>query len=320
MTRTARIRVVALNPSVDVEWRTGPLRSEEKNELLSETRWPGGKGVNVSRWLGWLGMEARLLLPIGGVIGRELAQGLKAEGIRFDAHALAAGNRVNYLVTPSSGPQFRFNATWPRLRAIDCRSLRKAADVSAIGFQWVIFSGTLPFGARRNTYAGLVRQAVRRGQKVVLDCDGEAFTLAARERPFLVKPNEFELAQWAGTELPSEGDLFKAARRLSETTLGWVLVTRGAQGALLLHSPSRSAWVASPPTVEVRNTVGAGDATVAGAVAGLCRSDDPTAWLRLAIGTGTVATQVPPGKLATRRTAARIASGVVIRECPEAFQ
>ena len=319
MSRVARVRVVALNPSVDVEWRTGPLRSEEKNELLSETRWPGGKGVNVSRWLRWLGIAPRLLLPLGGAVGRELANGLKAEGIRFDVHPLAAGNRVNYLVTPSSGPQFRFNATWPRLRATDCRALRKAADAAAVGFHWTIFSGTLPFGAPRDTYAWLVRQAVRRGQKVVLDCDGEAFALAAAQHPFLVKPNEFELAQWAGTEFRTDAELFQAARRLSETTEGWVLVTRGPKGALLLNSKIQNAWMATPPTVEVRNTVGAGDATVAGAVAGLCGSDDPATWLRLAVGTGTTATQVAPGQLATLRTASQTASGVVIRECPGVF-
>ena len=320
MRAAARVRVIALNPSVDVEWRTGSLRSEEKNELLSETRWPGGKGVNVSRWLRWSGVDVRLMLPLGGVVGRELSDGLKAEGIRFDAHPLAAGNRVNYLVTPSTGPQYRFNATWPRLRSMECRALCQAVNAAAVGFPWAIFSGTLPFGAPRDTYARLVRQAVRRGQKVVLDCDGEAFALAAGERPFLVKPNEFELAQWSGGEIRSESEFFMAARRLAETTRGWVLVTRGPKGALLLNSSEKVAWMATPPPVEVRNTVGAGDATVAGAIAGLCGNEAPMDWLRLAIGTGTVATQLPPGKVAARRNAARIRSGVVIQECPEAFQ
>ncbi len=320
MNRAARVRVVALNPSVDVEWRTGILRSEEKNELLNETRWPGGKGVNVTRWLAWSGVSVRLFLPLGGVIGREFSKGLRAEGLHFDSFSLSANNRVNYLVTPSSGPQYRFNATWPRLPTRESRKLRDAANAAVTGSDWAIFSGTLPFGAPKATYASLVRKAVQRSQKVVLDCDGEAFVLAVMERPTLVKPNDFELAQWAGRELHSDADIQAAALRLAETTQGWVLVTRGAKGALLVHSGERKAWVAIPPKLTPRNTVGAGDATVAGAVAGIVEGDAPVDWLRRAIGTGSAATQVPPGKLPSVRAAAKIAASVVIRPCPETFR
>lgn len=320
MSRAAKVRVVALNPSVDVEWRTGLLRSEEKNELLSETRWPGGKGVNVTRWLAWSGVAARLFLPLGGTTGRELSKGLKAEKLRFDSFSLVADNRVNYLVTPASGPQYRFNATWPRLSVGESRALRNAADLAVTGAEWAIFSGTLPFGAPKATYAWLVREAVKRGQNVVLDCDGEAFALAARERPTLVKPNEFELAQWAGVELNLNAEIAAAARRLAETTRGWVLVTRGGNGALLVHATERLAWTAMPPQLTLRNTVGAGDATVAGAIAGILAGDAPELWLRRAIGTGSAATQIPPGKLPSPRAAAKIMASVVIRPCPEIFR
>src|SRR4030095_5363791 len=48
------ILVVALNPSIDVEWEVDEIRWEEKNSIRSEGRWPGGKGGNVGRWLGEL--------------------------------------------------------------------------------------------------------------------------------------------------------------------------------------------------------------------------------------------------------------------------
>jgi 1-phosphofructokinase len=320
MNRAARVRVVALNPSVDVEWRTGVLRSEEKNELLSENRWPGGKGVNVTRWLNWAGVAARLFLPLGGATGKELYKGLRAEGLRFDSFSISADNRANYLVTPSCGPQFRFNATWPRLSVRESTHLRDAANEAASGSDWAIFSGALPFGAPKATYAWLVRRAVGRGQKVVLDCDGEAFALAVRERPTLVKPNEFELAQWAGCDLRSDTEIQEAALRLAESTHGWVLVTRGAERALLVHACERQAWIATPPTLTPRNTVGAGDATVAGAIAGIMKEDAPPDWLQRAIGTGTAATQVPPGKLPSARAAAKITASVVVQPFLEIFR
>src|SRR6266511_279269 len=76
LTTSMRPLVLALNPSVDVEWRVAQVRWEEKNEILSERRWPGGKGVNVARWLKHLGARPQLLIPLGGQTGRELAAGL----------------------------------------------------------------------------------------------------------------------------------------------------------------------------------------------------------------------------------------------------
>ena len=56
--------IVALNPSIDLEWRVDQVRWEEKNTIESERRWAGGKGVNVARWLRHLGGKPRLLLPL----------------------------------------------------------------------------------------------------------------------------------------------------------------------------------------------------------------------------------------------------------------
>ena len=58
--------VLALNPSVDVEWQVDHVRWEEKNNVLRERRWAGGKGVNVARWLRYLGAKPELILPLGG--------------------------------------------------------------------------------------------------------------------------------------------------------------------------------------------------------------------------------------------------------------
>lgn len=107
--------VISLNPSVDAEWRVHSVHPEEKTELLDERRWPGGKGVNVARWLKWLGLMPRLFLPLGGPTGRELAIGLRSEKIAFTSYKLRQATRVNVVVTPERGPQFRFNPTWPRV-------------------------------------------------------------------------------------------------------------------------------------------------------------------------------------------------------------
>ncbi len=65
--------ILALNPCIDAEWRVDDVQWEEKNNVRSERRWAGGKGINVARWLKHLGGKPFLLLPLGGKTGAELA-------------------------------------------------------------------------------------------------------------------------------------------------------------------------------------------------------------------------------------------------------
>jgi 1-phosphofructokinase family hexose kinase len=293
--------VISLNPAVDCEWRVKAVLPEEKNEILEEVRWPGGKGINVARWLTWLAEPNRLFLPLGGDTGRELAQGLRAEGLTFSRFPLKEPNRVNVVVTQESGPQFRFNQTRPQLdRATSRRLVARAAELARRADP-VVISGTLAFGAPPDSYAQIAATARRARRRVFLDCDREPFNRALQESPFLVKPNEFELAQWAGRKLSSLEAVARAAAELSRVTGGYVLVSRAGSGALLVSEKAGIQLSAGVPAVNVRNTVGAGDAMLAGAIAASNRSDQPAKWLRWAIATGCAATEVPPGKLPTRR-------------------
>ena len=292
--------VISLNPAVDVEWRLPRVMPEEKNEIEAESRWPGGKGINVARWLRWSGFRSRILLPLGGATGRELARGLRVEGIRFIRFPISGSNRCNVVVSPRSGPQFRFNATWPRLEKAESQGLKSLAIDWIRRSDPVVISGTLAFGSPVGTYADLAREAGRAGVRLFLDCDREPFARAARQQPFLVKPNEFELAQWAGRPLTNDSEVTSAAEALSTLTRNWVLVSRGERGALLVNSRLGQVVEATPPRVEVRNTVGAGDALLAAVVAESSVSHDPVDWLIAGVAAGTSAAQVAPGTLPSR--------------------
>jgi len=307
--------VIALNPAVDCEWRVDTVRAEEKNEITGEVRWPGGKGINVARWLRWLEVPARLFLPLGGDTGRELAAGLKREGIRFVRFPIAAPNRVNVVVTPAAGPQYRFNQTVPWFSQAQARLLVDRARQLVARSCPVVISGTLAFGAPDDSYARIAEAAVRAGSRFFLDCDRNPFRLALRQGPYLVKPNEHELAQWAGRSLPTLGDRLNAARELSRETGGWVLLSRAAKGAVLVRERDGIRLRAAAPAVTVRNTVGAGDAMLAGAIAA-AEADDPGVLLRSAIATGCAATEVAPGKLPSRRRWRELLGSVVVTEIP----
>lgn len=293
-----RICVVSLNPAIDAEWRVPFVVPGEKNELISERRWPGGKGINVARWLSWLGARPHLILPLGGATGAELAAGLKAERLAYTGVPIAQSTRVNVVVTPDVGTQLRFNPSWPVLSSAEVRALLAEIEMAWRHADAVVLSGSLVRGAPVDTYAGLVRRARRAGLPVFLDCDGEAFRLAAREGPSMVKPNEPELATWADGPVDEEKAFRAAARKLARATGEWVLASRGSQGAVLVNGSAE--WETSAPAMKVakvRNTVGAGDAMLAGAVMGSAGAGAPRSWLSLGLRTAAAAVRSAPGTL-----------------------
>jgi 6-phosphofructokinase 2 len=290
--------VVSLNPAVDVEWRVASVRWEEKNQVLAERRWPGGKGINVARWLAHLGGQPRLLIPLGGANGEEIAHGLDAEDISCSRISLRESTRANVVVTTEAGKQLRFNPLGPKLSSSEWHQVLKAAAKDLPGARLMIISGALPRGVPADAYAQLLRIANNSGVKSILDCDGAALKLAVKKKPFLVKPNEFELEQWWGKPIRTDHAVVRAATALSDVTDGWVMVSRGPKGALLVGQGQRLTRRA--PSVRARNTIGAGDALVAAVALQIQKQSSPEDWLHWGIAAGTAATECLAGKLPPR--------------------
>lgn len=308
--------VLALNPSVDVEWRVDHVRWEEKNSIHSERRWPGGKGVNVARWLKFLGSPSTLLLPLGGQSGKEISNDLRREKISMATVPVSDPTRVNVIVTTKSQGQLRFNPPGPKISFREWQSIGQKTKVLLRRAETMVLSGSLPRGIGVGAYAQFVRLGRQSSVKVVLDCDGDPFREALAAKPFLVKPNEFELAQWCGTPLKTESELVHAAQKLSTKTEGWVLVSRGAKGAMLLHADEEQLLVATAPKVPVVNTVGAGDALLAAVVWQIEKQASPVEWLRWGIAAGTAAVQRRAGELPSFSEVKQLAAKIRIKAIP----
>ena len=248
-----------------------------------------------------------LLIPLGGQTGIELARSLRSQKLKFTVVQLKEPTRVNVIITTAAiterrSPnrrvrQLRFNPLGPKLSGNEWSSLLEAAKRLLPRASCLILSGSLPRGVPITAYAQLVRLARSAGIKTLLDCDGDALAAAVKARPFLVKPNEHELAQWSGQPLRSESAILRAARDLSEATQGWVLVSRGARRSVLLHQHHAAVFFAQPPRVTPLNTVGAGDALLAAVAWQIGTGAPPENWLRWGVATGTAATQCPAGHL-----------------------
>jgi 1-phosphofructokinase len=115
-------------------------------------------------------------------------------------------------------------------------------------------------------YRDLVYALKADGCRVLLDTSGEALPHALDAGPHVIKPNLHELEALVGTQLSTNQEIVKSARSLLSKGIELAAVSMGAEGALFVDH--EHAILARPPNVKVRSTVGAGDAMVAGILAG----------------------------------------------------
>ena len=96
------IVTVTLNPSLD-EWVLLPrLRVDELNRAVAFQRYPGGKGINVSRVIHELKARTLAVAVAAGSDGLILSQLLTRQGIRHQFVTVPGSTRNNYQIHTTS--------------------------------------------------------------------------------------------------------------------------------------------------------------------------------------------------------------------------
>lgn len=267
-----RLVTLTLNPAIDQTVTLDALTPGSVHRARSVWSDAGGKGVNVACCLADWGLS----VAVTGVLGQDnaapFAQLLAAKGIDDRFVWIPGETRTNLkLLDAGSGETTDINLPGLDIGPSTIEAVRAVlADLTGPG-SLAVLAGSLPHSAPADTYARLTAELKRRGARVVLDASGPALaaTLAAGRDslPDAIKPNRHELEEWAGRPLPAIPDLLDAARTLQRSGIALVCVSLGAEGALFVSS--EGACRALPPPTRVASTVGAGDALVAGLVAGL---------------------------------------------------
>ncbi len=290
------IVTLTANPSVDRTMAIdGPIRAGEVFKALSVGDEAGGKGVNVARAVAHAGVPAVAVLPADD--DDLLIKGLIDAGVHPINVAVGRPSRVNITVTEADGTTTKFNDPGHDFGASVYVELETSLLTRSHGNGWVVLCGSLPPSAPTDWYAVLTTRLREAGRRVAVDTSGEALiaTLSSSQRPDLLKPNAEELASLTGDDPvrldadPAAAE--DAARRLVADGVGTVLLTLGAEGAVLVDSAGT--WRATPPPITLRSTVGAGDASLAGYLLADLRGLGQADRLREAVAYGAAAASLP---------------------------
>ncbi|GAA1178073.1 hexose kinase [Mycolicibacterium poriferae] len=303
------IVTVTPNPSID---RTVTLPAQltrgAVHRVTSVTNQAGGKGVNVARALTLAGVDTLAVLP--AVANDPLTTALQAIAVPFQVVPTLEPARINLTITEPDGTTTKVNEPGATLDAATVTALTDAVLAAADAADWVVMSGSLPPGMPVSWYGDVVAQLAGHRCRIAVDTsDAPLAALCAsldRGAPDLIKPNGEELASVLG--LPAEsleaavaqGDpepVVAAVRQLIDRGIDALLATLGAAGAVLVDR--NGAWLATPPPITPRSTVGAGDSSLAGYVRAEVGGAVPPQRLQMAVAYGSAAAALPGTTLPT---------------------
>lgn len=277
------IYTVTLNPSLDYYLSLPALHPGTLHRVQDAQLLPGGKGVNVAIVLSRLGVPVRALGFAAGHTGALLTTLLREIGLDTDFVTVPDGmTRLNVKISTES--ETELNGAGPDIPSDAFEALLCKMD----GLEpddILVLSGSAPASLPADAYNQLAQRAQARGAHIVADTTGQRLTDLLPCRPFLIKPNTLELAEVSGQTADTAAGRAAQARQLQALGARNVLVSCGAEGAVLVTEDG-DVLTGQAPQGTVRSTVGAGDSMVAGFLAGWLDGGSYEAALRLGLSAG----------------------------------
>jgi 1-phosphofructokinase family hexose kinase len=274
------IITVTINPAMDKVLILDQLRPNETNRIRRQFDCVGGKGTHVSMNLSLLGIKSTATGVVRGQVGEEILSSLRSMNIDVQFLHLSEGNsRVNYVLIDHAG-----NGTLlsDKGQTLDDTVLDELVEHYAALINEgdiVVLSGDAS-NQKRNIQDKLINLAQEKNAKVFLDTSGENLQNGARKYPFLIKPNLAELSFLCGRTLETQSDILSAIDELTSLGIQNILVSCGSNGSLVFADGHY--YKVTAPQIPVKNTVGCGDALLAGILAGFEKNLDIEANLKQA--------------------------------------
>jgi 1-phosphofructokinase len=282
---------VTLNPCVDHALFVKQLNVGDTNRVTRTETDAGGKGVNLSRVVAELGGKTVATGFLGGGPGAYVRKVLDAQGVLHDFVDIEGDTRMNFSIEVEAGtPPTTLNSPGPQIAPQEWEDLVRHVARYAASAWWVTLGGSLPPGVPADAFAQLCRTAHEAGSKVLLDADGEALRLGLEAVPDFIKPNAKEAARLLGKPVDTLDQARAAARELRDGGISTVVISRGADGAVLAFDDL--VICGTSPEVQTKSTIGSGDSLLGGMLWAMtdCKSiEEAFAW-GLAAGAATATT------------------------------
>lgn len=263
------ITTVTANPAIDRTVIVENLRLGSVNRVIRSRVDAGGKGINVAKNLKNLGDEV-ITLGFLGPNAQYIIDCLEEEGIKSDFVKIKNDTRTNIKISDiSRGEVTDLNEYGPEVSEEEIELLKESIFRYAEKSKVLVLSGSLPLGVPKTFYKEIIKELKNKDLKIILDADNQALFYGIEERPFMIKPNLHELEDIVGRKLETLEEIIEEGKKLNKLGIKIVAISMGKEGSVVITDDA--VFRVKPLKVEVKGTVGAGDAYVAGFAHGIYR-------------------------------------------------
>ena len=306
------ILTVTANPTIDRVYFVDDFEFGKVHRVESVARSAGGKGINVARVATIIGSQTGAMGFVGGYTGEFIKSEVEKQGIKNLFTQIEGETRTCVNISDESGKSGEILESGPEISEEEKIKFINEYTKNIEDYQIICISGSLPKGLTSDFYSELVRIAKEKGKKVVVDTSGKALEEIFASKPYMVKPNNDEIAALMKQEIKSDEQIKQALRFLYDKGVEVPFVSLGKDGAAAMIDKRCYRFIS--PKVQVVNTVGSGDSSVAGVVAGLDMGYSLSDAIKLGMAAGTANTQFGQTGFVTKEIVDKYFNQIEVKE------
>ena len=250
---------ITLNPAIDMLTKVENFELGKLNRTGESDYVIGGKGINISLLLNNIGKESKALGFIAGFTGNFIKEELKKKGIKSNFVETRGFTRINIKLTTEQETEINSQSS-----KVAKENIKEFFDtLEELSDNDIVFlSGNIIPGMDSDDFAAIAKKVREKGAKLVVDSNKDMVLDTLKYKPFIIKPNEFELGEMFGVKISNTEEIAKYAKKLQEMGAENVLVSRGSKGAILFTNEG-DVFTANTATGKVISTIAAGDSMLA---------------------------------------------------------
>ena len=282
-----KIITVTLSPAIDIHCNAENFHQEKENFAKITSRDAGGKGVNISRALNSYGIGNMARVAVGEENGDDFLSILNSDEMEYIAVHTKGRIRENITVHPVDAKETRlsFDGFCGNIGLLN--EIENYINKNSRNNDIVAIAGRIPSGIKTDEIKSFVQRLKAKGLLLVIDSRSFSPADIIECTPFLIKPNEEEIAAYIGKEAEDLTEVAKAAKSIHQKGVDNVIISLGARGAVL--ACACGLFYAEAPKIKALSTIGAGDSFIAGFLIAYTEGSAIDECLRTAVAFGSAA-------------------------------
>lgn len=278
---------ITLNPAFDIHCECGEFKAFSENLAHVTSKDAGGKGINISRSLTKNGIDNRAYVVLGDENSEEFLGKLKKDIPDVEKFLIGGRIRENITIHSENTPETRISFSGFSLDDSIIDKIRTRLKMEDLSSSTLIFAGRIPDGVTKEYVKDFLKDLRNEGAKIIVDSKSFDHNDILDIKPWLIKPNEEEVAIYCDLEVSDLESGKIAAMELKEKGIENVLISLGGKGAV--YAGNEGVFALTPPKIRVVSTIGAGDSMISGFIYGMKKELPIEETLKFSVAFGSAA-------------------------------